>query len=172
MNKTKKFIENNIITKNHTKNIISNQETTNFTWEQFNISSLSKVEENTEIIENKLFKITSSSLLKTPIGSNASESKESKKEVFLDKEKVTEELEPWANISLAQEEVENKTGFDITNDTEKNMNNNDRQGRNAKPKLEMKKGIESFVTSLNFLTPFCLQHNVLNLTFSKLDYLI
>ena len=62
----------------------------------------------------------------------------------MDKEELTKEIEPWSNISLAQEEVENKTGFNITNDTEEdNMNNNERQGRNAKPKFEMKKGIES-----------------------------
>ena len=148
------------MTINNTNNIINSQETTNFTSEQFNISSQAQVEENTEIIENKMFKITSPSLLNIPIGTNASESKESKKEVFLDKEELTEEIEPWTNISLAQEEVENKTGFYITNNTEEevenktgfnitndteedNMNNNERQGRNAKPKFEMKKGIVS-----------------------------
>ena len=133
-----------MITINNTNNIINSQETTNFTSEQFNISSQAQVEENTEIIENKMFKITSPSLLNIPIGTNASESKESKKEVILDKEQLTEEIEPWTNISLAQEEVEYKTGFNITNNTEEdNMNNNERQGRNAKPKFEMKKGIES-----------------------------
>ena len=133
-----------MITINNTNNIINSQETTNFTSEQFNISSQAQVEENTEIIENKMFKITSPSLLNIPIGTNASESKESKKEVFLDKEELTEEIEPWTNISLAQEEVEHKTGFNITNNTEEdNMNNNERQGRNTKPKFEMKKGIVS-----------------------------
>ena len=138
-----------MITINNTENNFVSQETTNFTSEQFNISPQAEVQENTKKIENKTFKNTSSSLLKTTIGTNASE-------VFLDKEHLTEklearrnisltqeELETRRNISLTQEEVENKTGFVITNNTEDNINNNERQGRNAKPKFEMKKGIDS-----------------------------
>ena len=125
-----------MITINKTENNFDSQETTNFTSEQFNISPQAEVQENTKKIENKTFKNTSSSLLKTTIGTNASE-------VFLDKEHLTEKLESWRNISLTQEEVENKTGFVITNNTEDNINNNERQGRNAKPKFEMKKGIDS-----------------------------
>ena len=138
-----------MITINKTENNFDSQETTNFTSEQFNISPQAEVQENTKKIENKTFKNTSSSLLKTTIGTNASE-------VFLDKEHLTEklearrnisltqeELETRRNISLTQEEVENKTGFVITNNTEDNINNNERQGRNAKPKFEMKKGIDS-----------------------------
>ena len=138
-----------MITINKTENNFDSQETTNFTSEQFNISPQAEVQENTKKIENKTFKNTSSSLLKTTIGTNASE-------VFLDKEHLTEKLESWRNISLTQEELEtrrnisltqeevkNKTGFVITNNTEDNINNNERQGRNAKPKFEMKKGIDS-----------------------------
>ena len=138
-----------MITINNTENNFVSQETTNFTSEQFNISPQAEVQENTKKIENKTFKNTSSSLLKTTIGTNASE-------VFLDKEHLTEELESRRNISLTQEELEtrrnisltqeevkNKTGFVITNNTEDNINNNERQGRNAKPKFEMKKGIDS-----------------------------
>ena len=125
-----------MITINNTNNIINSQETTNFTSEQFNISPQSEVQENTKKYENKTLKNTSYSLPKTPTGTNASE-------VFFDKEQLTEELEPWRNISLTQEEVKNKTGFVITNNTEDNINNDKRQGRNAKPKFEMKKGIDS-----------------------------
>ena len=125
-----------MITINNTENNFNSQETTNFTSEQVNISPQAKVQENTNKFENETFKNTSSSLLKTPTGTNTSE-------VFFDKEQLTEELEPWRNISLTQEEVKNKTGFVITNNTEDNINNNERQGRNAKPTFEMKKGIDS-----------------------------
>ena len=125
-----------MITINNTENNFNSQETTNFTSEQVNISPQAKVQENTKKFENETFKNTSSSLLKTPTGTNTSE-------VFFDKEQLTEELEPWRNISLTQEEVKNKTGFVITNNTEDNINNNERQGRNAKPTFEMKKGIDS-----------------------------
>ncbi|XP_023324112.1 uncharacterized protein LOC111698099 isoform X2 [Eurytemora carolleeae] len=121
-----------MITINNTENNFNSQETTNFTSEQVNISPQAKVQENTKKFENETFKNTSSSLLKTPTGTNTSE-------VFFDKEQLTEELEPWRNISLTQEEVKNKTGFVITNNTEDNINNNERQGRNAKPTFEMKK---------------------------------